>query len=32
MQYLAQRVAAGGIICEPFGQTVSTLWGSSLAY
>jgi hypothetical protein len=31
MQYLAQRVAAGGIAVEPFGATVSRMWGSSFA-
>lgn len=32
LQYLAQRVAAGGIVVEPFGATVSRVWGSAIAY
>lgn len=30
MQYIAARRDAGGIIVEPFGKTVSNVWGSSV--
>lgn len=31
MQHLAQRAAAGGIAVEPFGATVSRMYGSSMS-